>query len=198
MSGADLFRSGRRQRVMIVPGLHGSGPVHWQSWMESELPGAVRVPQEDWDDPRIAPRAQAIADTLDSDPDADWIVVAHSLGCLAVAHYVQHTARQTPRRARLRGALLVTPASPTRFNTRLEDSTRLPFLAQTVASRNDPWLPLEEAFELSQRWGSRLIDAGPVGHLNVEAGFGPWPYGLTLLRRMQRELHAADCAYLDD
>jgi uncharacterized protein len=198
VSGVDLFRTGRRQRVVIVPGLHGSGPVHWQSWMESELPGAVRVPQADWDDPCIAPRAQAIADVLDTDPDADWIVVAHSLGCLAVAHYVQHTARQTVRRARLRGALLVTPASPARFNTRLEDSARLPFLAQTVASRNDPWLPLEEAFELSQRWGSRLIDAGPVGHLNVEAGFGPWPYGLTLLRRMQRELNAADCAYLDD
>jgi predicted alpha/beta hydrolase family esterase len=195
MSGADLFRSGRRQRVVIVPGLYGSGPVHWQSWMESELPGAVRVPQEDWDDPRIAPRAQAIADTLDSDPDADWIAVTHSLGCLAVAHCVQQRGL---RRGRLRGALLVTPASPKRFDTCLEAYPRLPFLAQTVVSRNDPWLPLEEAFELSQRWGSRLIDAGPVGHLNVEAGFGPWPYGLTLLRRMQRELNAADCAYLDD
>lgn len=198
MSRADLFRSGRPQRVVIVPGWHGSGPVHWQSWMESELPGAVRVPQADWDDPRIAPRAQAIADVLDSDPDADWIAVAHSLGCLAVAHCVQHTLWQTPRRARLRGALLVAPASPARFDARLEAHRRLPLLAQTVASRNDPWLSLEDAFELSQRWGSRLIDAGPVGHLNVEAGFGPWPYGLALVRRMQRELHAADCAYLDD
>jgi predicted alpha/beta hydrolase family esterase len=184
-------RLSRPLRVVLVPGLHGSGPVHWQSWMHSALPGSVRTEMADWSDARLAPRAQAIAEVIASDSEADWIAVAHSLGCLAVA---EHAQRHTPA---LRGALLVAPASPLRFGQTLEACRSLPFLSLAVVSRNDPWLAREESFTLAQRWGSRMVDAGPVGHLNVEAGFGPWPYGLQLLERMQRELHAASCSYAD-
>lgn len=34
--------------VLVIPGLRGSGPGHWQSWFECEVEGAVRVPQTDW------------------------------------------------------------------------------------------------------------------------------------------------------
>ncbi len=40
-----------RQTVLIVPGYHGSGPGHWQSWLEGELPEARRVTGIDWDEP---------------------------------------------------------------------------------------------------------------------------------------------------
>lgn len=182
-----------RLRVMIVPGLHGSGPAHWQSWMVQQLPGAVRVEAENWSDPRIGPRAQAVADLMTTDPAADWLIVAHSLGCLAVAH-LGRQLRQTGGACALRGALLVAPAHPERFGENLSVQERLPFLAETVISRNDPWLSLEAAFALGEQWGSRLVDAGPVGHLNAEAGFGPWPYGLRLMHKMQRELLAAHWA----
>ena len=28
---------------------------------------------------------------------------------------------------------------------------------------------------LARDWGSRLVDLGPVGHLNPASGFGEWP-----------------------
>ena len=31
--------------VLVLPGLNGSGPGHWQSWFESEITGALRVQQ---------------------------------------------------------------------------------------------------------------------------------------------------------
>ena len=38
--------------VLVVPGLNGSGPAHWQSWIEG-LIGAQRVHQDDWSRPDI-------------------------------------------------------------------------------------------------------------------------------------------------
>ena len=32
-----------QQTTLIVPGLHGSGPAHWQTWFETQVPGALRV-----------------------------------------------------------------------------------------------------------------------------------------------------------
>ena len=52
--------------TLIVPGLHGSGPDHWQSWFERRIPNCVRVVQSDWSDAqsaavvgKAAPRAQS-------------------------------------------------------------------------------------------------------------------------------------------
>jgi predicted alpha/beta hydrolase family esterase len=40
-------------RLLIVPGLHDSGPAHWQSWLEAQEPGARRVVQRDWQAPDL-------------------------------------------------------------------------------------------------------------------------------------------------
>jgi uncharacterized protein len=37
--------------VLIIPGLGGSGPDHWQSLWQARLPDARRVEQADWDKP---------------------------------------------------------------------------------------------------------------------------------------------------
>ena len=52
---------------------------------------------------------------------------------------------------------------------------RLPFPSVVVASRNDPLSRFSSAEALAHSWGSRLVDAGDVGHLDVASGFGPWP-----------------------
>ena len=36
---------------IIIPGWRDSGPGHWQSLWAEQLPGAVRVQQDDWADP---------------------------------------------------------------------------------------------------------------------------------------------------
>ncbi|HJR23337.1 MAG TPA: alpha/beta hydrolase, partial [Dongiaceae bacterium] len=37
--------------VLIITGLGGSGPEHWQSLWQARLPDARRVEQADWDKP---------------------------------------------------------------------------------------------------------------------------------------------------
>lgn len=52
---------------------------------------------------------------------------------------------------------------------------RLPFPTVLAASTNDPFATYRRVAGLAEAWGSRLIDAGPVGDLDPAAGYGPWP-----------------------
>ncbi|CDH45615.1 MAG: alpha/beta hydrolase [Candidatus Competibacteraceae bacterium] len=61
----------------------------------------------------------------------------------------------------------------------------LPFPSALVASANDPYLELDRAKQLAQHWGSRLLNLGLAGHINVDSGFGPWPEGEALLRELR-------------
>jgi predicted alpha/beta hydrolase family esterase len=51
----------------------------------------------------------------------------------------------------------------------------LPFPSIVVASRNDPIRGFEQVRDLALAWGSRLVDAGEVGHLSPANGYGTWP-----------------------
>jgi predicted alpha/beta hydrolase family esterase len=168
-------------RYLIVPGWANSGPTHWQSHWERELPGAARVEMSDWLEPR---RSDWIA-TLDlairgaAEPP---ILIAHSLGCLAVAHWA---ARHD---APVRGALLVTPADVERAGCpdHLRDfapvpRAELPFSSHVVASTNDPYASLAWTFEIADAWASNLTILRGAGHVNPASGFGPWSAGRALL-----------------
>jgi predicted alpha/beta hydrolase family esterase len=50
----------------------------------------------------------------------------------------------------------------------------LPFPSIVAASRNDPLGSFERISQLSQAWGSRLVNLGEVGHLNPASGYGDW------------------------
>ena len=45
------------------------------------------------------------------------------------------------------------------------------------ASADDPFVKIERARAIAQAWGSRLEEIGNAGHVNGDAGFGPWPEG---------------------
>ncbi|HML28972.1 MAG TPA: alpha/beta hydrolase, partial [Hyphomicrobium sp.] len=38
----------------------------------------------------------------------------------------------------------------------------------------------------ARAWGADFVNLGAAGHINAEAGFGPWPEALTLLERLRR------------
>jgi|GEM_PF-332553 len=180
--------------TLIVPGLHGSGPAHWQSWLEGQLPDARRVPEIDWERPILARWAAAVRDAIDHSPGPVW-VVAHSFGCLA------SVVAAADRGNRVAGLMLVAPADPGRFSPLgLRDTNALPeqdSLAAwiprqplgppsiVVASTNDPWVRLSSAAYWADLWGSRLESIGPAGHINVDSGHGPWLHGLELLQALQ-------------
>jgi len=92
------------------------------------------------------------------------------------------------RWADIRGALLVAPADTDRRpffdGVPLQP---LPFPSILIASENDPHLELERARLFARQWGSRLVNLGLAGHINVESGFGPWPEGEALLAELRAD-----------
>lgn len=165
--------------VLVVPGLNGSGPDHWQTWIEP-LVGARRVEQADWAQPDIELWSTRVVVAVESSPGRVWLI-AHSFGCLASVVAAQRVGE------RIAGALLVAPASPDKFGvTARIPSAALPFAAVVAASRNDPWMRFLSAATWAERWGAQLVDLGDAGHVNVDSGHGPWPDGLALFNRLQQ------------
>jgi len=183
-------------RLLIVPGLHDSGPTHWQTHLEHTSRGAVRVQQHDWAVPEIERWAERIGRTLARQPRGPWVAVAHSFGCLALARWLQSSAPAACDRDDrdpgdgIRAALLVAPADPLKFG--VSDSlpcAPLPVASVLVASRSDPWMPFGSAVNWSRAWGSRLVDLGNAGHVNVASGHGPWPLARQLVERQIQDVH---------
>ena len=68
---------------------------------------------------------------------------------------------------------------------------RLSFPSIVVASETDPYVSIDRAEEFSRSWGSRFVNLGPAGHINVASGHGPWDQGLLLLEELREELGGA-------
>ncbi|HEX2078745.1 MAG TPA: alpha/beta hydrolase [Longimicrobium sp.] len=171
--------------VLVVPGWTSSGPRHWQTLWERADPGRFRrVEQRDWDNPLREEWVRTL-DGAVAACAAPPLLVAHSLGCIAVAHWAAAFARPVA------GALLVAPADveaahapePVRDFAPIPLGA-LPFPSILAASSDDPWLRLDRAEHMASCWGSNFIRIEAAGHLNTDAGFGPWPQGEELLRRL--------------
>ncbi len=163
---------------LIVPGLYGSCRQHWQSWLEERLPFAHRVLQANWDTADMTAWSEVIERTVLRESDR-VVLIAHSFVCLAA---VAATKRLAPR---ISSALLVAPCDTQRVGVdeRLIDF-ELPFPSTLVASRNDPWMSFSRAEAWAERWGSRLVDVGHKGRINVASGHGPWPDVLPLIAEL--------------
>lgn len=176
-----------RTATLIVAGLHGSEPEHWQSWWQMQDPNAVRVQQDDWHHPQLETWTQRLQETIAaSQADKVWLV-AHSFGCLISVK----AALDNPQR--IAGLFLVAPADPQRFgiNT-VELDEILPVPSFLVASNSDPYLSLHQAKLWAGIWGSQLINLGNVGHINVASGFGAWPKGLKLFEYFTSQFSDAE------
>jgi len=165
--------------TLIVPGLNSSGSAHWQSWIETELPEAVRVIQSDWKRANLPEWSSRIRREI-ARRTGPVLIAAHSFGALAAVQAAEDY------RERVKGVLLVAPADPDKFGVAgsLPEGP-LGFPATLVASANDPWLSIDKALALALRWGADFVDLGPAGHINAESGFGPWPFGISLLRQLE-------------
>jgi predicted alpha/beta hydrolase family esterase len=170
--------------IIIIPGWRDSGPGHWQSLWAEQLPGALRVQQDDWITPARDAWVASITRTILAQPEP-VVVAAHSLGCIATSHLPPEPV------ARIRGALLVAPADPERRGVLADFAPvpyqALPYRSIVVASNNDPYCPVRTAGAYARAWGSEFVRLQNAGHINVESGFGPWPLGLALLQSLVGE-----------
>jgi predicted alpha/beta hydrolase family esterase len=171
-------------RLLILPGLRDSSPGHWQSWLQSRHPGAVRVVQRNWGTPDLSRWSARIDSTLERAGPARWLAVAHSFGVLALA---DHLARVPD--SPIAAALLVAPADPGRFGLcECLPHHSLPRPSTLVASSSDPWIALTEAARWATRWGCPLVNLGHAGHINAESGHSSLPLAEQWLQINQQRL----------
>jgi predicted alpha/beta hydrolase family esterase len=171
-------------RVLIVPGLHNSGPDHWQSRWEKLYPDAERVEQDDWTQPDLSRWSQRLNESL-SRSDEPTVVIAHSFGCLATL-YAARSGRHN-----LTCALLVAPADPDKFGVADKlTNARLFCPSIVIGSSNDPWMASDRAAYWADSWGSGFLNGGALGHINAESNLGNWKLGLQQLRLLTRLANA--------
>jgi predicted alpha/beta hydrolase family esterase len=177
-----------RLRALILHGWQGSGPDHWQSWLAGRLRDAgahVQYPDlPDCDVPcpdrwgaSLHRELRALARE-----DGERVVIAHSLGCVL---WLREAAAVSPP-LRVDRVVLVAPPCPgakvpelAKFYPTGADKAAIDAAAKhtrLVCSDDDAYCPGRGAAE---HWGGPLeceVDLLPgAGHLNVEAGYGPWP-----------------------
>jgi len=173
--------------ILLVPGYTNSGLGHWQTLWEGQMPNARRVEMPNWDHPRRPDWVEALDQAIRraNEEGAPPVLVGHSLGCIAIAHWALDADQP------IHGALLVAPTDVEASST--PEAIRsfapvplfgLPFPSRVVASSDDPYLTLDRAKAFAQAWGSALSEIGPRGHINTAAGFGEWPRGEALLREL--------------
>ena len=174
--------------TLIIPGFKGSEAGHWQrQWLQDD-PTAVLVEQDDWHYPVLSDWIHNIEAKLAENPNS--VLVAHSLGCVLVAHLSNR-----PAAAHIAGAILVAPAdveTMTRKDERFASFAPLPrhelrFPSVVVASRNDEYMHFAKAEALAHVWGSGFVDLGFAGHINVASGHDRLPEGQILASSLRRE-----------
>ncbi len=175
---------------LILHGYDGSGPTHWQTWLAERLlmrGFEVYYPQfSSPDKPHRDRWLQELQQTIETIPQKKKVtVIAHSLSCILWLHYASLKNAQSVEKA-----ILVAPPSPiwlSQFPAALsfyplpsKDEHQLERAAKEtmfVLSTNDPYCPLEEAkYYLDLGVSSTILSN--VGHINVDAGYGPWEWML--------------------
>jgi predicted alpha/beta hydrolase family esterase len=179
--------------ILFVPGLRDHVEHHWQTILARQIPGAVTVPPLEHDKLSCAARVAALDDAYRG-IRGPVVLVAHSAGVMIAVHWVARCARA------VHGALLAAPAD---LESPLPEGypephtlaangwlpiprKRLPFSAIVAASTDDPLARFLRVVEYAGDWGARLINLGPVGHLNPACGFGEWKQAPALVKELIR------------
>lgn len=178
---------------LILHGLDGSGPDHWQTWLADELRAAREtvsypdLPDAGAPDPDAwrAALARELTALL-----APVTVVCHSLAC---ALWLHHAATGPGEGQRAERVVLVAPPGPDAGVPQIAPffpvpinpgavRAAAPMGTRLVCSDDDPYCP----------GGAQAIYGEPLGlatdlfsggrHLNPDAGYGPWPAMLAYVR----------------
>jgi predicted alpha/beta hydrolase family esterase len=189
----SFLRGCMKSNVLVVSGLWDSGPQHWQTqWMQEQASWS-KVAHRDFAAPQrdewVAELDAAIA-ACEGPP----ILLAHSLGCMAVAHWAQSGSP-----LKIAGAMLVAPSDVEAASYPVDPNgfapvpmALLPFPSLVVASTNDEYAELGRSQAWAKAWGSEIVEIADAGHLNGDAGYGPWPEGLRLLEEFSAGIQRAE------
>lgn len=179
--------------TVLLHGWQGNPPEHWQTWLAAQLAAGgreVRVPElPEADTPQLRPWLAALHAGLAGLPDDGFDVLAHSLGAVLWLHHAGNPAG-TPRPARV---ALIAPPSPLTDMPEFASFLPPPLSVDAVRAAadgtvlvggsDDQYCPegIAAAYGRPLKMATTVIPDG--GHLNVAAGFGPWPAALNWCNR---------------
>ena len=167
--------------IVILPGIGGTGETHWQSHWEKANSRMRRFEPMNWEQPDLDEWIAALDRAVGAATEPP-LLVAHSLACLLVAHWQRVSSLSVV------GAFLVAvpdpesdafPAEAAPFAHTPKGKFRFPSLI--IASSDDPYGKLDYARTTAIQWGSGIVEAGALGHINGRSGLEDWPGGLALL-----------------
>jgi predicted alpha/beta hydrolase family esterase len=183
---------------VVVPGIDGSDGRHWQSVWEREWGAtALRIAPGSWSAPDLADWVGAVGRAYEevggggaagaavqpAEGAGGVVFVAHSLGCWAVARWVEQVRPGDV------AAFLVAPPDP-RGRAFPREAARgfaglrarpLGCPGLVVAGEDDAYCDAAVSAAFAAAWEVRWHNAGRYGHLNSASGLGGWPEGLRLL-----------------
>ena len=185
--------------ILIVPGWSSSGPNHWQSRWERNLPTARRVEQDDWITPHKDAWVGRLIERI-AEAQRPVVLIAHSLGvrnsCTCGREAATGASRGCfPRRARRRGECGHL-ASDERRNLHPEwtglrpaaqHSARHPGRARRILER--PLLQPRPGAAVGRRLGrTNSLRRATRATSTPDSGHGPWPEGLLHLGGFMKQL----------
>ncbi len=167
-----------KKRVLILHGWGGSAYPHWQAHLEKDLlnHGAYEVhfpslPKKD--NPNLD--SWLLALDFEINTFKPEIIVCHSLANILWFHYVN----QKKMNYNLEKLMLVSPVSINCKIPELESffPYKLPIdlksdLSIMASSDNDPYISVDELYEISNKLGIGLKILENAGHINTESGYG--------------------------
>ncbi len=140
------------------------------------------------DHPALTPWLAGLDDALRALPPDGFDVLTHSLGSLLWLHHAS-VAADLPRPARV---AMISPPSPSIDIAELAEFVPPPLDIDAVrraaggtvlvASENDPYCPETAAVAYGRPLRMATTVVPGAGHLNTEAGYGPWPAALAWCR----------------
>ena len=164
-------------RVLILHGLNGSNPPHWQDWLANKLEAegiAVSFPfLPEKDNPKREAWEKSVEDEMERfKPNA---VVCHSLGCILWFHLASKFAIEG-----IEKLLLVAPpdvntelsAAPDFFPAPIPSDLRAA-KSLLIVSDSDPYLSMKRAGELFRTLDIPTKILQDAGHINSDSGHGP-------------------------
>lgn len=175
-------------RVLILHGLgHHRPREHWLWWLAEELRQRgipVQYPQLPTPDEPVLEEwlalAQAELEQLNADPDAERIVVTHSLGTVLWRHLASRGLAAADR------VLITAPPSQDRLGGQLrpfglegiDQAAAVAAVPATVVLREKDEYRTTDAREFVAGWDAEIHIVPGEGHLNPNDGHGPFPGAL--------------------
>ena len=190
-----------KKRVFIIHGWDGYPQEGWFPWLKNELEKKgfnVIVPQlPDAQNPRIQKWIPKIAEVVRT-PDENTYFVGHSMGCQAIARYLE----TLPGKIKVGGVVFV--AGFFKRLVGLEDDPDVQdtdrhwltapidlikvgkHLNRSVAifSDNDPWVPSDNQDDFRDKLGSEIIIEHNKGHFSGDDGITQLPIVLNSVVRI--------------